>query len=119
MKDQENPLDMLDNVEDIQTVLSDEELMLINIVFSELEGFDQITDDLEKALSKNIITHNQLTKIFKIITKTVYYKISLKMNTPAKKGLARTFFELPEIISKRLRVYMYRNLLQQSSSQGE
>jgi len=95
-------------------VLDEEELILINKVFKELQGFDQVIDDLEQALSNNLITHYQLKKIFKIMTRTVYYQISLNCSGKTEKGLARTFFELPEIISKKVRVFAYNMIAQQA-----
>ncbi|MFC1803737.1 hypothetical protein ACFL0D_07215 [Thermoproteota archaeon] len=111
MKDNKGPLDDLDNIENIEVVLDEEELRLINLVFNEVEEFNQITDTLEQALSSNIISHYQFKKIFKTIIKVVYYKISLNMPLQAKKSLVRTFFELPEIISKKIHLFIYRNTI--------
>ena len=83
-------------------VLNEEEIKLLNNVFSELEDFEQITDCLETAISDNKINHAQLNNLYKIFTKTVYFKVSLNRNTKPKKGIIKTFFELPEIISKKL-----------------
>ena len=108
MKYNKDPLDNLYNIEDIDTILNEEEIRLINNVFNELEEFNQITDSLENALSKNLITDYQLNKIFKTIKKIVYHKTSLKMGKQAKKSLVRTFFELPEIISKKIHLLIYQ-----------
>ena len=91
----------IEDIENVDTVLTEEEVILLNKVFSELYAFDQITDDLEVALSDNKINHSQLNQLYKIFTKTVYLKVSLNRNNPPK-GFAKTFFELPEIISKKL-----------------
>ncbi len=108
LKNNKDPLYDLDNIENIQKILNDEEISLINNVFNEIEEFYQITDIFENALSTNQLTHQQLNKIFKTIKKIAYYKTSLKINRPPKKSLVRTFFELPEMISKKIFQYKYR-----------
>jgi hypothetical protein len=108
LKDNKDPLCDLYNIENIDKILTDEEISLINNIFNEIEEFYQITDIFENALSTNQLNHQQLNKIFKIISKTAYYNTSLKKNRPKKKSLVRTFFELPEIISKKIFQYKYR-----------
>jgi hypothetical protein len=96
------------DIENIDIVLNEEEIKLLNKVFYELEEFEQITDCLEKAISDNKINHTQLNQLYKILTKTVYFKISLNRNVRPKVGIVKTFFEIPEIISKKLFTYIYR-----------
>lgn len=108
LKNNKDPLYDLYNIENIQKILNDEEISLINNVFNEIEEFYKITDIFENALSTNQLSHQQLNKIFKTITKIAYYKTSLKIRRPPKKSLVRTFFELPEIISKKIFQYKYR-----------
>jgi hypothetical protein len=107
LKDNKDPLSDLYNIENTQKILNDEEISLINNIFNEVEEFYQITDIFENALSNNQLNHQQLNKIFKAITKIAYYKTSLKANKQPKKNLVRTFFELPEIISKKIRFFLY------------
>ena len=108
LKTDKDPLIDLYNIEDIQTILNDEEIRLINNVFNEMEEFNQITDTIENALSNNRTNHQQLNKIFKTIIKIAYYKTALKVREPRKKSFFKTFFELPEIISKKIHLYIYR-----------
>ena len=109
MKTDKDPLIDLYNIEDIQTMLNDEEIRLINTVFNDIEEVNQITDTIENALSNNRTNYQQLNKIFKTITKIAYYNTTLKVRTQPKKSIFRTFFELPEIISKKIHLYLYRS----------
>ena len=111
MKDIKGPLDELDNIEDIKVVLDAEELRLINIVFDEIDEFIQITDALENALTNNLISNYQFKKIFRTIIKIVFYKVSLNMPLQKNKGLIQTFFELPETISKKIHLFIFRNTI--------
>ena len=108
LKNNKGPLEGLDNIENIEDVLDPEELRLINIVFDELEEFNQITDTLENALTNNMISHYQFKKIFRTIIKMVYYKVFINMPSQPKKSLVQTFFELPEIISKKIQLFIFR-----------
>ena len=99
----------IEDMEIIDVVLNEEELNLLHSVFNELNDFEQITDCLEMAVSNNKINHTQLNQLYKIFTKTIYFKVSLNRNTKPKKGIIKTFFELPEIISKRFYSYFYHN----------
>ena len=109
LKNNKDPLFDLYNIENTKKILNDEEISLINNIFNEIEEFYQITDIFENALSTNQLNHQQLNKIFKTITKIAYYKASLKTHKQPKKNLVRTFFELPEIISKKIRLFLYLN----------
>jgi hypothetical protein len=111
LKDKKGILDDLDNIENVYDVLDDEELRLINLVFQELEGFNQITDYLERALTDNRISHYQFKKIFKTMIKVVYYKVSVNTPLQPKKRLIRAFFELPETIHKKIELYILRNMI--------
>ena len=102
LKNNKDPLSDLYNIENIQTILNEEEIQLISNIFNEIEEFNQITDTIENALSDNRTNHQQLNKIFKTIKKVAYYKTLLKIQEQPKKSLVRTFFELPEIISKKI-----------------
>ena len=108
MKNQKKTLHNLEDIENVNVVLNEEEVKLLNKVFSEFKEFDHITDDLEEAISDNKINHSQLNQILKIITKTVYFKMYLNRNSQPSKGFIHTFFELPEIISKKIYLYLYR-----------
>ena len=107
--DNEKKLYNLETIENVDIILNQEELKLLNKVFYELNGFDQMTDELGKAISDNKINHLQLNQILKIITKTVYFKMELNSSSQPKKGIINTFFEIPEIISKKVHLYIYRS----------
>ena len=108
LKKNKNPPINLDEIENIQTILNEEEIRLISNIFNEIEEFYQITDTIENALSDNRTNYQQLNTLFKTIKKVSYYKILQKKQDQTKKSLARTFFELPEIISKKIHLYIYR-----------
>ena len=111
MNNKKNPIDNLDDIENIVEVLDEEELRLLNLVFKELDGFSQFTDCLEDALTYNKISQYQFKKIFKSMMKVVFYKVSLKTPLQPKKGLTKTFFELPEIIQKKIELYLIKNAI--------
>ena len=111
MKDNNRILDALDNIENIDDTLNEEELRLINLVFEELDGFNEITDALENALTNNTISHYQFKKIFKTMIKVIYHKVSINAPKQPKKSLIRTFFEMPEIINKKIHLYLIRNTI--------
>ena len=110
-KNNKGILDDFDNIENFDDVLDNEELRLINLVFEELEGVKQITDSLERALTENRISNYQFKKIFKTMIKLVYFKVSVNVPQQPKKGLIRTFFELPEIINKKIELYLLKNTI--------
>jgi len=85
LKNNKDPLSDLYNIENTIKILNDEEISLINNIFNEVEEFYQITDIFENALSTNQLNHQQLNKIFKIITKISYYNTSLKKIDPQRK----------------------------------
>jgi hypothetical protein len=103
-----DPLRDLYNIDLVGKILEEEELRLINLVFDEFDDFNQITDAMEDMISKNVINDFQLQRILKTIKKVVYYKVSLNLPSQEKKSLMRTFFELPEIISKKIHLFIYR-----------
>ena len=111
LKNNKEPHYDIYTIENVKEILNEEEIRLINNVFREIEGFTQITDTIENALSNNRTNQQQLNKIFKTITKVAYYKTSLKKHRQPKKSLVRTFFEIPEIISKKIFQYKYRKTI--------
>ena len=99
----------LNDIENVDVVLNEEDIKLLNRIFNELDTFEQITDHLELAISDNEINHAQLHQLYKIITKTVYFKTSLNRNVKRKKSIIKIFFELPEIISKKFYSFLYQD----------
>lgn len=108
LKKNKDSLNNIYNIENINMILDEEEIKVINKLFNELEDFFQITDNIENALTDNRINYNQINTLFDTIKKVAYYKTSLKTHKAPKKNLVRTLFELPEIISKKIHIYMYR-----------
>ena len=102
LKKEENRIDKLElnleNIENINEVLTREELDEINSLFISLENFSQIIDDIENIINKNDLNEKSVAKLF-----TLILNIREKRNVqlPAKSdrmGLMKTFFELPEIL---------------------
>jgi hypothetical protein len=104
-----NPISILHDIEDVKLILTEEEVKKINTLFNSLDNFNQITEQLENEIIKNNITEKELRILFKSIKKLVNHRIenNLRKTIGQKKklGLTQTFFELPEIISKRLSLY--------------
>ncbi|MFC1803138.1 hypothetical protein ACFL0D_04125 [Thermoproteota archaeon] len=99
-----NPIKMLDDIENVDLLLNENELILINAFYNSLESFNQITEDLEYAYSVNKFNEREIKNLFELILKVMKYKNKTKETdvTSRKKSLVRTFFELPEIISKKI-----------------
>ena len=111
LRNKNGSIDYIDDIENIIEVLDEEELRLINLVFNELDGFCQLTDSLKDALVYNKVSHYQFKKIFKSMIKVVYYKLSLNVPIQQRKSLGKTFFELPEIIYKKIELFIFRNTI--------
>lgn len=102
-KENENPINMLHDIEDIDTVLNKDELKIINSLFNSIDNFNQLTDSIEKGLIKNKLNEYQIKMLFNSIIKVANYKkYERKHEKPEKLGLTKTFFELPEIITRRI-----------------
>jgi hypothetical protein len=97
-----NPLYILDDIENVKDVLNDEELKIINNLFNSLDNFNLILYNLEKDVVKNNITINDLKIIFNSIIKLVEHRNIKKIKIDQKMGLTKAFFELPEIISRKI-----------------
>lgn len=107
-KNYTSPISILHNIEDVKLILTEEEVKKINTLFNSLDNFNQITEQLENEIVKNNLTENELKILFNSIKKIVNHRIenSLRKTSGQKKklGLTQTFFELPEIISRRLNI---------------
>lgn len=98
----DNPLYILHDMENVQDFLNNEELKTINNLFNSLDNFNHILFTLEKDAVKNNITINDLKMVFNSIIKLVEYKNIKNIKRDKKMGLTKTFFELPEIISRKI-----------------
>ena len=95
---------MLKNIENIDAVLSEYELQKLRKMYSTIENFNEITESLTKNIVSNKINESDLISIFNLIKKTAKTgeKIQPVTDYSTKRGLVRSFFELPEILSNKL-----------------
>jgi hypothetical protein len=98
----DNPLYMLHDMENVQEVLNSAELKTINNLFNSLDNFNHILFTLEEDVVKNNITINDLKIVFNSIIKLVEHRNIKNIKRDKKMGLTKTFFELPEIISRKI-----------------
>jgi len=100
----DKPLKMLEEIENIQEILTDSEIRLVNNVFFNMEDFYRITENIEMALSDNKIDRRDLRVLYNSILKVVIHKYKIKVTEEKQKkhNYIRTFFDLPEIINKWL-----------------
>ena len=101
-----NPLRVLDDVENVDSILDEHELNIINSFFNSFESFNQITDNLEYAISNKNINESDIENFFEVLLKVVKFKSKSKLgDIPRKNNLVRTFFELPEILFKKILLF--------------
>jgi hypothetical protein len=106
-KKEDNPLGILDDIENVNLILDEHELAIINSFFKSFESFNQITDNLEYAVSNNQLNERDIERFFDLLLKVVRFKKKSKQRekTHSKNSLVRTFFELPEILFKRILLF--------------
>ena len=95
-----DPLAKLDDIENVNEVLSKSDIDLINSVFNSMEDFNQIIDNFEYALGEKEIDKKDLERILNSMFEVVNYRIREKVQKTRKKRslLFRLIFELPELI---------------------
>lgn len=95
-----DPLASLDDIENVNEVLSKSDIHLINSVFNNIEDFNQIIDNFEYAIGEKEIDKKDLERILDSIFEVVNYRIREKVQKSKKKRslLFRLIFELPELI---------------------
>jgi hypothetical protein len=102
-KKEPNPLRVLDDIENVDSILDGHELDIINTFFNSFESFNQITDNLEYAISNKNINERDIENFFELLLKVVKFKNKSRLGElPRKNNLVRTFFELPEILFKKI-----------------
>jgi len=106
----DDPLDMLEDVEKIHEILNEQEIRLVNSIFVDMNDFYNITDRVEAALSEKKIDRRDLRVLYNSILKVVIHNHHVRVNAGKKgeRNYVRSFFDLPEIINKWLfnaRVY--------------
>ena len=97
----DNPLNVLDNIEENNVILSKQERSRLEEMFESIDDFNLIYDFIEEKIVKSGISENDLLQTYNIITKINQNRAHPK--TVEKMSLTRSFFELPEILSKRIR----------------
>ena len=93
-------LSALDDIEKIGTILSKEEIRLLNNVFSDLNDFTRIVDNIDTALSERVIDSRDVGVLYQSISKLVDHRS--KARRVRKDSSARWFFEFPEMIMEKL-----------------
>lgn len=96
-------LEQLDDIENVDQILNSEEIKIINTVFNDIDNFKQIIDSLEYALNNRILVESDFKILYASIVKMVKSRAEKKgaEERKEKRSLAKTFFELPELISKK------------------
>lgn len=104
-KMKENPIYLLNNIEDVNSILSESELNELKKMFNSIENFNEISEGIEKNIVKNRLNKCDIITIFNLVEKISHNRDNenhIKHVHSEKVGLARSFFELPEIISRRM-----------------
>lgn len=105
-KKEPNPLRVLDDIENVDLILDGHELDMINTFFNSFDSFNQITDNLEYAISNKNINERDIENFFELLLKVVKFKNKSRLgDIPRKNNLVRTFFELPEILFKKILLF--------------
>jgi hypothetical protein len=103
IKDSKKSMSVLDDIEKVKEVLTEEELRTLDELFYSMNDFNQILDDIENLIIKNNLNEGDLGQLFKIIIKIKENRIELKVKKKSDKmGMTKSFFELPEIISRKI-----------------
>ena len=100
----DNPLNILEDIENIQEILNDQEMRLVNNIFVDMKDFYRITECIELALFERKIDRRDLRVLYNSILKVVmhYYHVRTAEEKQNKRNYLRVFFDLPEIINKWL-----------------
>lgn len=100
----DNPLNILEDIENIQEILNDQEMLLVNNIFVDMKDFYRITECIELALSERKIDRRDLRVLYNSILKVVMHDYHVRMaeEKQNKRNYLRVFFELPEILNKWL-----------------
>jgi len=100
----DNPLNILEEIENIQEILNDQEMRLVNNIFVDMKDFYRITEYIELALSEKKIDRRDLRVLYNSILKVVMqnYHVRTVEEKQKKRNYLRVFFDLPEILNKWL-----------------
>lgn len=98
-KIENDALSELDDIEEIDTMLSEREMRLLNNIFSDLNEFTRIVDNIDEAISEGIIDSREVKLMNRSIMKLVKHRSKIRMIS--KESKARWFFELPEMIREK------------------
>ena len=99
----------LDDIDEIDIILSKREIRLLNNIFSDLNDFTRIVDSIDDAISDRIIDSRDVSILYHSIMKLVNHRSKARIFR--KDSKARWFFEFPEMILKkylRVREYVYQ-----------
>ena len=104
-KDNQDPLSELYDIEKIDRILNKEEMNDLRKMFDSIDNFNVLIENFELNIANNNITKQDIITLFDIVKKKHDYieRRETYEKPTGKMGLARTFFELPEILSRRIR----------------
>lgn len=97
----DNPIHVLDDIEENNVILSKQERIRLEEMFESIDDFNLIYDFIEEKIVKNGISENDLLTTYNIISKLNQKRARPKI--VENMSLTRSFFELPEILSRKIR----------------
>lgn len=98
----DHPIHLLDNIEQIDVVLSKKERQKLEKMFENIANFNLISDFIEENVVKPGIGEKDFLDLYYIITKIFNFKSTEHSIKKTNMGFTRTFFELPELISEKI-----------------
>lgn len=102
-KSKDNPLYLLEDIEESKVILSKQEIDKLEEMFESIDNFNVIFEFIEENIVKKGISEHDLLSTYNIITKTLQ---SNHQKTGEKIGYTQIFFEIPEILSRKLRTIL-------------
>ena len=98
-KIENDALSQLDDIEEMDTILSESEIRLLNNIFSNLNDFTKIVDDIDEAILEGIIDTKDVSIMYQSIMKLVKHRCKTRIF--CKESKARWFFEFLEMIREK------------------
>jgi hypothetical protein len=91
-----------ENIQRLLEGLNESEFHIIDCIFEDWNDFHRVIMNIEDALSKELIKETDIQNLYQVIHKIIA-KRGKQKEVDKPPSLARTFFELPEIIHKHLK----------------
>ena len=99
----DNPLYLLDDIEETKDILSKQEIGKLEEMFESIDKFNEIYEFIEENIVKKGVSEHDLLSTYNIINKIFH---SNHQKTSEKIGYTQIFFEIPEILSRKLRTIL-------------